>query len=1530
MAASTGSRTRLGNDVAKALTEMNLEQIGPRLEALGVRGAQDLALVDDADLVRWGLSTIERRRFFGTLRGLLGEQDCGLLPPSALTTQKAKSTKVAGARARRPEVAAPARLDELLGKGSAEHQVPRLAERLLAATGPVDIAELSTRLARAAPALTQAYQDNEWPQFVEACIRGYGRLKIEDGVLAGDQCIVSISSSVLFSASEEVVTDIACWIRVVTCLGSPAEVAVCASLCRASREVSDGPMVWTKLLSRWYPKSTLLNPDWVTQSDLEKRLEDALNNDYTLAALTRRLSADEPYDIGDLLRAVPQQTTPKALIKFMSTRPDNFRQSPDGTQFCVCRNVEDLNQCKEWRTVNPFQTPPIPKCAISDAGAGSSTTATGGKPPPPGRPKEASKKSSVVSASSVSSGALKEQLANQADKEVADTPVRDVCQKLDPKVAFRLYHTGLLSQTTDQSKRGKLAAWEYFSESNSKCTMPPGDLLDLTESRVNAIRANDPAVVHELVSQTLEGLIYKVPFGFWNRRVRILTVGLQGSQLTIGRETKKKYERKLVEFMEWVKKERGFGFYHCETCGGRWKSGFSYEEITQSCIQCGTPNRPYRIVDLETKEAREAREKGDPPPEGSQGSTRKGAGKKGRNAVGRADEVKFSAPVLQHGEDSTSTGEPEPKRPRLDYGNMPGKSGKGKGKTWPGASGSSVVPPPVAAPAAGGYKPGGGGFFANAGPAAPQLSNSATAAAAAAAANAVLPASDTTPTPTPAAGRFTSGTGGFFAKRQAAAAQQNSQGGEPSASAASTSGTSATAPAVDSTAASEEAVPAYKPGGGGFFARRKAEGASSTPDAEAASTPASAPAAAPAPQAATAPSDAVAPSKVDEPKRAYAPGGGGFFGKKAGSSAAAAPAAAEAVPPAQGEATPAPTVVAAAPVPPKSTPTVTAMDVDTPAGIAPEKMEALRTLGLSIEEGVKMGLLPASALAGAAGKPKSAAATRREAEARLLADAAGHEGEAKPDDYMEDDEEEDAPAAGGRNEQRPGDARFAAQDAERRRLASARFTAKKDGGDVVMAGAAEEEGETNYAELIDLVSTVVTFPAHEATGRPRVLVPQASDAAYLVSETVFWPLLRRLAAEIAALETNAASLDSSWQGLPKDGDRTSVEQLIERRGYVLPPTPSAMTPQSMADAVVVKAWRRALLTEAASDLMTSRIKAGRGINAPALAGPPAGLAGAAALLENGGMMDKLVVDLATSNAVKESGTFVQRLKAVSDKVVAKGNAAGAETVAVLKGNWSLMQEMQVRECVDSLAKEYSVRRRILLMRLDQTVQSMCGCAKASQPAVRANIGEVLSQMWGGWRGGGGVVAGEAVVAARAEEAPRLSEWNVLAVTNSVLQEVKSTRVSELNPYAPRSALKSVRIGDVPGRGGVPEGYVGDSKKNEAAPVAAPAKVTSSVATLESTATSAATATVKGRARKRARPASQFISGTDASASGSTEAAPQGDATISEKKGEKFKTVSGARSGNADMKKAHHQKLKEEREAGGVKKSYHDELLENRT
>jgi len=544
----------LSSNVEDRLKSVGLGYLKPQLATLGVCNLKDLQLVDDSDLVRWGLSTVERRLFF-----------------RCVSSQESVSGGTA--------------MGSSTGGTAAKADLQQLAERVLATWGPLTLPELAIKLTAVAPPPSLAEECGEqgtsgpqWRLLVEARVRSCRRLRLEEGLLEGGDVLVSIRSSILFSCSSEVIADSACWGRVALFLSSPGQVAHLGSLCRSSREVSDGASVWERLLSRWYPKATVLNPDWEMQAKLERSLESAIDNDYTKAALLNRLKPDMPYALEDLIAALPQPTTPRALIKFMSSHPQNFRQDDLTGKFCVCRDPEQLLRCIDWKQINPY-------CAASAAQfLGSESAGT-----------------RVLTESSV------------------NFPV--MCKELDAKQTFRLYHTGLLMQRSEQSKRGKLEAWEYYTESNSKCVLAPGDLLDLAESRVCSIRQNDPAVVHELVAQTLEGMVRKIPFGYWNRRVRILTFALNASQLRVGREQRKKIERRLDEFMEWVKHERGFGFYQCAKCGGRWKSGFSYEEIAQSCLQCDMPTKPYRIRDLEA------------PQDGSTQSLR--SGKKSRRGLVR-------------------------------------------------------------------------------------------------------------------------------------------------------------------------------------------------------------------------------------------------------------------------------------------------------------------------------------------------------------------------------------------------------------------------------------------------------------------------------------------------------------------------------------------------------------------------------------------------------------------------------------------------------------------------------------------------------------------------------------------------------------------------------------------------------------------------------------------------------------------------------------------------------------------------------
>lgn len=924
------STKRLSEDVIKYLKDCDLEGLGPKLESLGVRAAADLALVNDADLVRWGLLTIERHRFLGKVRKDFGGNDA-LTPEVAV--QAAQANKAGQKKRRQDTAVGPARLDELLGRGNAEHQVPRLAERLLAATGPIDVVELSQRISRIAPVLAQGFSGSEWPQFVEACCRSYIRVLVEDGVLA-DKPLVSVRSGVLFAPSQEVVADTACWVRVVRFLGTPKQVSIVAAICRASREVSDGPQVWGKLLQRWYPKATLLNPDWVAQDELEKKLEEALHSDYVLTTLRMRLEADTPYDIGQVMKVLEQQTTPKALIKFMSTNGDMFRQSPDGKKFCVSKveGQSDLKECKGWRTVNPFSTPSLPAptpapnsggngtsnssgntagsttstntstSSTAGAGAGTAGGATAGGASASTADSSAGNATSAASSTNGSStdattGSVPKsedgevrQCATEKFKPPSQATVEapaPAAQRLDPKQAFRLYHTGLISQRTDQSKRGKLEAWEYYTESNSKCVMAAGDLLQLAEGRVGSIRRDDPAVVHELVSQTLEGVVYKIPFGYWNRRVRIMTTAISGSQLRVGREQRKKFERKLVEFMEWVKKERGFGFYQCESCGSRWRSGFSYEEIQQQCLSCGAWAKPYRIVDLETAEQREAREKGEPI-ESSGKSMRKGPKAKGKGK-GKWHQSEESAPSTGHEDQSQNQqgafypyqkgkraggaqkGEPPAQRPRINGEEVQFRPGKAFNWTPPPKAREPVfltprpkVGPKAATATAGPPPPKAGTLDAASLGLSPEEMAAMGLGSGSSSSSGSGGSSETKKPET-----YQPGGGGFFSRKNAAASAPPG----PSVRQRVAAAIAAEPPVAKPQAVTPKDT--YKPGAGGFFARKTA--ASSAPGDAASSSAATTPAA----------SQDTTQDASQQEAQAYTPGGGGFFARKRAAAAAA-------------------------------------------------------------------------------------------------------------------------------------------------------------------------------------------------------------------------------------------------------------------------------------------------------------------------------------------------------------------------------------------------------------------------------------------------------------------------------------------------------------------------------------------------------------------------------------------------------------------------------------------------------------------
>eukprot|EP00397_Hematodinium_sp_SG-2012_P007896 GEMP01007947.1.p1 GENE.GEMP01007947.1~~GEMP01007947.1.p1 ORF type:complete len:949 (+),score=152.74 GEMP01007947.1:23-2848(+) len=169
-----------------------------------------------------------------------------------------------------------------------------------------------------------------------------------------------------------------------------------------------------------------------------------------------------------------------------------------------------------------------------------------------------------------------------------------VVRTLDARRAFRLYSTGLLEQRPEAKRRVK--PWQYVCHEGAAIgTLAPNDLLDLAQKRLIALHSSDPKEVHKLVKETIDGVAYHLE-GCFNRRVQILLNGIQ--KVCLEKEEKKRWERKMIEYMERVKKERAFGYYYCKPCKSRWKSGFTYEAIGQECKHCNREVKPYRVEQL--------------------------------------------------------------------------------------------------------------------------------------------------------------------------------------------------------------------------------------------------------------------------------------------------------------------------------------------------------------------------------------------------------------------------------------------------------------------------------------------------------------------------------------------------------------------------------------------------------------------------------------------------------------------------------------------------------------------------------------------------------------------------------------------------------------------------------------------------------------------------------------------------------------------------------------------------------------------
>jgi len=627
-------------------------------------------------------------------------------------------------------------------------------------------------------------------------------------------------------------------------------------------------------------------------------------------------------------------------------------------------------------------------------------------------------------------------------------------------------------------------------------------------------------------------------------------------------------------------------------------------------------------------------------------------------------------------------------------------------------------------------------------------------------------------------------------------------------------------------------------------------------------------------------------------------------------------------------------------------------------GITAEKLKAAVTLGLSLEQAVQTGVIPLP--------PQKLQALQT---LGLTLEQAVQKGLIKPTEPVDEAKATTAPDAGEkrkREEDEPASKAVPDQEQERRKAAAARYAKKGEAPekDLASSPAASQSkskageadvaaiGGINDESLVDVVSAVVKF-RDPVTGVARAPLPQASEVAYLISHSVFWTLFRRLAAEILALEEGAKDIDNFWERAPNGSE--SALQFAKERGYFIP----AGVEDSSAEA----SWRRAVLAEAAADLMAIRIVKARGFDLHAMAGPanngtewaerPDGeLEGIASIVDSSasiGLAEDLIQDL--NKAVNQgSSVFAgdsstqERLSAIAQAVESQGPPAIVDSAGhapALKGGWTLLQEMRVREVAAELRQEFTVRREILLRRLDVTVQVMCSCEHIAAAAVQRKSADVLSRMWAGWR-------------RSATRAPPLSEWSALAVTRAVLARAVDARVS--GPGARVSSrLKKVKIGSVPNRGGKPEGYQAQTnQRRSAAGTATQAEGGAASAVRETTpqpkahrgprhrtfAASATTSSGSGAAASSSTGANAdgghvlgghpLVDGAASSSAVANRDAVMDEASVSvAAKPEEKKAPSGARSTNKDLHKEYRIQKRKEWEGTAAASNYYEELKKNR-
>lgn len=158
-----------------------------------------------------------------------------------------------------------------------------------------------------------------------------------------------------------------------------------------------------------------------------------------------------------------------------------------------------------------------------------------------------------------------------------------------------------------------------------------------------------------------------------------------------------------------------------------------------------------------------------------------------------------------------------------------------------------------------------------------------------------------------------------------------------------------------------------------------------------------------------------------------------------------------------------------------------------------------------------------------------------------------------------------------------------------------------------------------------------------------------------------------------------------------------------------------------------------------------------------------------------------------SSGAQPADEKVQALEEVANKIESDTSWSGKRFDHLLYPYWSLNpeQERTVYEVMEIFNQEYSVRRKVLTRRLDVTIQAFLWSPKAD--SYMEQISQAIAAVMD-WRDH--------------LSSANIGSWHMLATDEKTVQE--PPKISSIT--ALKSVVKTIIIGAVPDRGGVPEGY----------------------------------------------------------------------------------------------------------------------------